>query len=345
MRQRLPNLLIHLVGCITFLALPILSSPVFSASGNMWAVSGFQRDFLSYLLLLCFFYLNFYYLLPQFYFRKQYIIYFSIVLGCFITAAFLPHLIVPGNMHHAPPPGLHHSNDMPRPPHFGYMLHEFNEYFVLFVLAFFFALFLKINERLKMAEKAKSDAELSYLKAQINPHFLFNTLNSIYALAIVKSDRTANAVVKLSGMMRYVLTDLGADYVPLEREMHYIADYIELQKIRLEKSIRLQYEIVGDTMGKQIAPLILMPFIENAFKYGVNAEENSDISIAIAIGKYELHMRVANNKVHAIEGVEKTGVGLENTRSRLNIMYPNKYSLQIEETDTTFLVLVKISLT
>ena len=343
MRTRIPPFLIHAVGCITFLALPILSSPDFSQSDNMVYVIGFRRDFLSYLFLLGFFYANYYYLLSRYYFRQQYIIYFAIVFACFVAAMALPHLLVPWHgMPHVPPRFYGHG--MP-PPMRSPMLHKMNEYFVLFVLAFFFALFLKINERLKLAEKAKADAELSYLKAQINPHFLFNTLNSIYALAIVKSDRTANAVVKLSGMMRYVLSDMGADYVPLDKEISYIADYIELQKIRVEGSVKLQYEIVGSQTGKKIAPLILMPFIENAFKYGVNSEEDARISIAIAIGENELYMRVENNKVKAMEGVEKTGVGLDNTRSRLSILYPNKHTLQIDDDEQTFLVLLKIDLT
>ena len=101
---------------------------------------------------------------------------------------------------------------------------------------------IKINNRLKQTEKEKIDAELSYLKAQINPHFLFNTLNSIYSSAIEENaDNTATAVVKLSGMMRYVISEAHHDYVPLEKEINYITDYIELQKIRLGNTVNLQY--------------------------------------------------------------------------------------------------------
>ena len=130
---------------------------------------------------------------------------------------------------------------------------------------------LKINSRLKLAEKEKVNAELSYLKAQINPHFLFNTLNSIYSLAIEKSDYTATAVVKLSSMMRYVITDASHKFVPLEKEINYISNYIELQKLRIDSSIKLMYTVTGDISDKKIAPLVLISFIENAFKYGVNA--------------------------------------------------------------------------
>ncbi|HRD40256.1 MAG TPA: sensor histidine kinase, partial [Bacteroidia bacterium] len=185
--------------------------------------------------------------------------------------------------------------------------------------------------------------ELSYLKAQINPHFLFNTLNSIYSLAIQKSDETANAVVKLSGMMRYVLTESQNEFVSLQKELDYINNYIELQKTRLDSTIKLHYTITGTTTGKAIAPLILIPFIENAFKYGVNAEENSEITIEISVNEAAINLFVKNNKVSIRPDPEnRSGLGIENTKSRLLLLYPGKHYLNIDDNSASFSVSLSI---
>lgn len=203
---------------------------------------------------------------------------------------------------------------------------------------------LKISSLLKLAEKEKVNAELSYLKAQINPHFLFNTLNSIYSLAIEKSDYTATAVVKLSGMMRYVITDASHKFVPLEKEINYISDYIDLQKLRIDSTIKLTFYVSGDVADKKIAPLVLISFIENAFKYGVNAEENSEININIDITKAYLHMRVTNKKVSMKQVQPKSGLGIENAQNRLQLLYPANHKLVIKETKTDFSILLSLHL-
>jgi len=216
---------------------------------------------------------------------------------------------------------------------------QINHNFFLFFAVFFFSLLLRIALQWRQAQKEKLDAELSYLKAQINPHFLFNTLNSIYSLAIDKSDNTAPAVAKLSGMMRYVITDTAKEFVPLEKEIAYIKNYIELQRIRFGETIHLFFDVNGNPSGKQIAPLLLIPFIENAFKYGVNAEENSTIRIHIFIDENKLNMEVQNNKVNVqMKHEDKTGTGIANTQSRLQLLYPARHFLKITDIEKEFLV-------
>lgn len=191
----------------------------------------------------------------------------------------------------------------------------------------------------------KLDAELSYLKAQINPHFLFNTLNSIYSLALQKSDDAANAVVKLSGMMRYVLTESQRESVSLEKEINYIKDYVELQKLRLGNAVRLDFNISGNAAQKQIAPLLLIPFIENAFKHGVNAEENSEIEIEINVTESAVNLFVKNNKVNVDNTTDvKTGLGVENTKNRLILLYPDKHHLTIDDNPLSFAVSLSINI-
>ncbi|MBO9658083.1 MAG: histidine kinase, partial [Chitinophagaceae bacterium] len=128
----------------------------------------------------------------------------------------------------------------------------------------------RTESRVIQAEADKANAELSFLKAQINPHFLFNTLNNIYSLAITKNENTAESILKLSNIMRYVTDDVTEDYVSLENEIECLRDYIDLQRLRLGKKMTVEFTVDGDVTGKKIAPLILMNFIENVFKYGIS---------------------------------------------------------------------------
>ena len=154
----------------------------------------------------------------------------------------------------------------------------------MFLTALFVFLSLRINKQLKQTEEDKLNTELSYLKAQINPHFLFNTLNSIYSLAITENaDQTSSAIVKLSGMMRYVISEANKDFVSLEKEVNYVKDYIEMQKLRLGNTVKIDPSVSGHYFIKKIAPLMLISFIENAFKHGVNAEAHSVILIELNI--------------------------------------------------------------
>lgn len=169
------------------------------------------------------------------------------------------------------PPGVSSEGERPGgPPHINTLRVIFFDYgLYMFILVLVCALLLKTNQRWRKLRQEKLETELSYLKAQINPHFLFNTLNSIYALAIEKSDYTATAVVKLSGMMRYIISESHKHFVSLEKEISYINDYIELQKFRLGGTVKIHYSLQGHYPGKEIAPLILITFVENAFKYGL----------------------------------------------------------------------------
>jgi LytS/YehU family sensor histidine kinase len=201
--------------------------------------------------------------------------------------------------------------------------------------------FLRVTRRLREAEEEKASAELSYLKAQINPHFLFNTLNSIYSLAYKKSDQTAPAIVKLSGLMRYVITEAQEDQVLLSTEMEYLSNYVELQRLRLASSTNLKFAVKGDPEDKLISPLIFLPFIENAFKYGVNPEKHSDIKIDFVITSNSIHMEVVNSVVNTDE-ISSERIGVGNSKERLERMYPGSYLLNIRPGKETFSVSLHI---
>ena len=304
-------------------------------------VTPFKRNFLSFVFLLLFFYGNYYVLIPKLYFRGKLLAYFLALVLSYLIINFLPELLVPEHMHD------HHPHLRP-PHHHPDRMNFFFSYLrslVQFSAIFFLALYLRINRRLRNAEKEKLKAEVSYLKAQINPHFLFNTLNSLYALTLEKSDAAPDAVLKLSGMMRYVVTESVNDFVPLQKELDYISDYIELQRLRIVDASRLSYVVTGNPDGKQISPLVIIPFIENAFKYGVNGEEDWQISININIQENLLTLVVSNNQVtinfHESAASEQ---GIENTKKRLNYIYPDQHELTIDDGEQSYRVTLKIRL-
>ena len=198
---------------------------------------------------------------------------------------------------------------------------------------------LGIENRKQEIEKEKLATELSFLKSQINPHFLFNTLNNIYSMALVKSDSTADAVFKLSSIMRYILTETKHDKVALDKEITFIKNYIELQKVRLTNKVSIEFNIEGATENKQIAPLLLIAFIENAFKYGVSTKETSKLLFELKSTENNLYFTAQNDIVsHENEHQDNTGIGLKNTKRRLELVYGEQHQLIVTEVNNQFIV-------
>ena len=345
MKSKSAQIAFHVIGCTIFLLLPIIFWPGEGGIGEFFSDDRATRGYINNILILLFFYLNFYLLIPKLYFQKKYIYFILAIVACFLIIAFLPEIILPFKDHFHQQP-LPEPGRGPEARHIGNrFMFKIGHHLVFFLAVVFFSLLLKINNRLKITEKEKLKAELSYFKAQINPHFLFNTLNTIYSLAIQKAENTPEAVVKLSGMMRYVISDASHDVVPLEKEISYISDYIDLQKIRFGDTVKIDYKHCEPVSGKSIAPLILIPFIENAFKYGVNPEENSFISVILELSGSELHLGVFNHKVHDRSETESSGgLGISNARQRLAMLYPEKHKLVIEDSTSHFKVDLYINL-
>jgi two-component system, LytTR family, sensor kinase len=194
------------------------------------------------------------------------------------------------------------------------------------------------EQKVLQAEADKVNAELSFLKAQINPHFLFNTLNNIYSLAITQNDYTAEAVMKLSNIMRYVTDEVNETLVPLQSEADCINNYISLQQLRLGENVTVNFTINGLVQQKQIPPLIMMTFVENAFKHGVSNHEPSLITIKINAQANYIHFFVQNKLQPRQRVMERTGIGIENTRKRLQALYPDKHLLEITEAAAAYTV-------
>lgn len=339
MKKIYRQLIINITICLIFLSFPVFSSPDLGTFSHMMEIIPFKQNFLSFVFLLLFFYLNYYFLIPKLYFRKHFILYFSALIFCYSVINYLPDFLIPDPYHGLPPPMP--PPNRPSPEHMNFFF-NYGRSLIQFSAIFFLALYLRINRRLRNAEKEKLKAEVSYLKAQINPHFLFNTLNSLYALTLDKSDDAPDAVLKLSGMMRYVVSESTNDFVPLEKEIAYISDYIDLQKLRLSDDSNFVYNITGSPKGKRISPLVIIPFIENAFKYGVNAEEDWHIAINIVITDKDLTLDVVNNQVEVNFSDEATEQGIDNTSKRLDYIYPGKHELIIDDNEKTFRVHLKI---
>jgi sensor histidine kinase YesM len=216
---------------------------------------------------------------------------------------------------------------------------------LLWLLSIVSSILWTIYNRLKQTEGEKLSAQIASLKSQINPHFLFNTLNNIYATAIDTSPKTADMVDKLSEMMRYTMKDTQQDFVLLEDEINYIGNFIELQKFRLTRSVKLEVDSLENIPALQIAPMLLIPFIENAFKHGVNSEQKSHIKIEMTMNKTEFQLSVVNNKVKVQRDIaERSGLGIENTKHRLNLIYPSKHLLVINDNEKEFSVSLHIDL-
>lgn len=182
-------------------------------------------------------------------------------------------------------------------------------------------------------EKDKVTSELSFLKAQINPHFFFNTLNNIYALTVVNSDVAGKAIHQLSRMMRYLLYDTQQGNTMLSQEIAFVKDYISLMQLRLTDAVKVTLDTPADLKDKPLAPMIFLPFVENAFKHGVSAILQSYIHITIKQKDNLLDLTVKNSIIHdnSVSLDTDSGIGLVNTKRRLDLLYPGKYKLDITE--------------
>jgi two-component system LytT family sensor kinase len=285
------------------------------------------------------FYLNFLVFIPQFFNKKRYAIYLAVVLVTIILFGFIKYGL-----------GLVFKEYVLVQNH-GKVL-GFWPYFISTLFASLIFIFLStvlkfiidwfLNERIQRdLENQRLSAELSFLRSQINPHFLFNSLNSIYSLAYQRSETTPDAILKLSEIMRYMLYECNDNKVDLAKELQYLENYIDLQKIRFGKNAYIDFNIKGEVGQQQIVPLLLIAFIENAFKHGIANNPASPIRLLIEVDKNNLHFYIANKK-HNNNRDNLGGIGLNNVKRRLDLLYPAKYQLDI--TDRAELYTCELSL-
>jgi hypothetical protein len=195
-------------------------------------------------------------------------------------------------------------------------------------------------------EKLQKEMELNYLKEQVNPHFLFNSLNSIYSLSREQSPETPDLVMQLSELMRYQLESSKRDTVLLKEEIEFIENYLLLEEKRLSKRCDLEFLIKGDLLDLKIAPMLLIPFVENAIKHGAQStNEHSTIDISASIKNNSIHFCVVNSKPSIASASKREGMGLENVIRRLNLLYPDSHALGIKDLEKVYQVNLSIDLT
>lgn len=200
------------------------------------------------------------------------------------------------------------------------------------------------NEKMNQQLRAEAEkAELSFLKSQINPHFLYNTLNYIYSLAIPVSDKLAQAVLRLSDLMRYTLTESADGKVSLEKEMTYLESYVELFRMRFDPNFYVDFVVEGVNDQQRVAALLLIPMIENAFKHGVSNDPANPVKINIRVVQKKLTVMVSN-KINHSQKDQSSGIGLVNVQRRLQLIYPDKHELNIENDGKVYKTTLSIDL-
>ena len=285
-------------------------------------------------------YTNFYLLIPQFLKKHKYIFYaFWLILTLF-TASLATSLIL----------------SWVEQKNFTRLLLSANfltsaGYVLITSLAKFLTDWIELQDiwlRYNKAERKRLEAELKTLKSQINPHFLFNSLNNIYSLALIKSDKTPHLILKLSDLMRHVLYESRENFIPLKKEISFVTNFIELQRIRLSEQVRIQYQLTGEVPERKIMPLIFEPFLDNAFKHGPKTSgDDVFIDIRLDIGQDNLTFEVKNscNPEMIGKSIGAHGVGLENVRQRLEMLYGSEdYKLDIMNRESLFAVNLNVKL-
>jgi sensor histidine kinase YesM len=207
--------------------------------------------------------------------------------------------------------------------------------------------FRQLREKQELATQTMQ-SELRFLKSQINPHFLFNTLNNLYALTLKKSDKAPEIVIKLSEMMRYMLYECNEKRVPLQKEVNYLRNYLDLERLRQNDDIEINFLVEGQVGDQQVAPLLFIPFLENSFKHGLNTQlKNGFVNILLQVNKQQVDFQIENSKGQTVPRPDNRpsgGIGLVNVRRRLDLIYPDRYELKVSNNPNTFSVHLTVNL-
>lgn len=290
-----------------------------------------NRNWLATFSLLIIFYINYFVLVDQYFFKNKKVLFYGINLLLIITIFFLTNHLLKLIVFN--------------PTMNGVRLREIKsstvssiQLILPMILGIGMCVGLKMNQKwsknelwLQKVKQTNLDTEIKYLRYQIQPHFLFNTLNNIYSLIESSPNIAKNSVHSLSKMMRYLLHDSTDTRVPLAKEIDFLERYIDLMQLRVSSNLTLEKSFPVINQPIQIAPLLLITLVENAFKHGIDAVRPSHIKIKLTIEKDVIHLRVINSSFPQIEKVTDSGIGLENLKKRLELLYPNRFELIQEE--------------
>lgn len=340
MKQSTKHILLHIAGWIFFLltTVLILNDPN-EGLLKLFLDGGVTAMIIATLLLMgVFFYVNRFFLVPDLFFQRKYFLYASSVFLFVVVIMALPLVmrIIFGSFDLQP--GQH-------------LINHLLSTALLFMMVFVVSTSAPVIKRWVDAENSaielenqRLSAELSFLKSQVNPHFLFNTLNNIYALSVNHDPVASESILKLSQLLRYLLQEAQSESVSINKEIEHLKQYIDLQKLRLTKMVAVDFEVSTDSSAFNIAPLLLLPFVENAFKYGISAHQASKIEISLRFKESVFEFSVKNSmNSGALAEVISTGIGVENVRKRLELSYPGNFELEIKNSGQSHQVNLKIT--
>lgn len=351
---------IHLLGWAGYFVVPVILESTFDDDSPQMYLDPIWL--LVQFCIVSFFYLNYLLYIPRLMLHKRYFVYGLTVLGTLTIMIFSIEFFIQSDdkecfdcpeisEQHMPMPDKDMMNEPSPPPHHDSEgpLRGLSIFTIVFVISTGLRMtgeWYKNDMRKRVLENEVLKAELSSLKAQINPHFFFNVLNNICSLARKKSDDTETFIIKLSQLVRYNLYDEKGDKVMLSREISFLNDYIDLQKMRLGNQVQIFFQHETTDGNQSIEPMLLFPFVENAFKHGISYKKPSDINIEISTSGKNLTFKV-KNFISASEQLTKSdasGIGLANVKRRLELLYLNKHQLNINKTEDTFEVVLNIDL-
>jgi sensor histidine kinase YesM len=286
-----------------------------------------------------------YYLIPRFYRKKKYIYFIIGIIVVFILATFINYTSTHAN--HPFTNALWATPKIPPYPQASIIRTLGNPPLIcglLLSLRTIKTWYLKQKEN-DVLIRENTQAELQVLKTQIHPHFLFNTLNNIYSFTLTQSPQAEQLMEKLTATLHYMITDCNVSLVPLENEIKMICDYIDLEKVRYGNRLQMHVQIVGDYDNKLIAPLLLIPLVENCFKHGTSKMLDAPwIKMDIAVDGDNLLFELSNSKPSQIFVNSNKGIGLSNVQKRLELLYPKKHFLDLDCTEDSFSVNMKLPL-
>lgn len=292
-------------------------------------------------------YLNLYILLPRLLMRRKYVPYVLLVVFFLSLGAVWQRLMV--IYVHVPMRGGASGAPFFYFPIMLRVAMIINSILILSSAAYILMKGYEYQHMIKELEKEKLSAELKFLKSQIQPHFLFNTLNNLYGLTLRQSPKTPEIVLKLSELMRYMLYKTNTAKVPLSQEISYLKNYVTLEKLRYDEAVKVSFQIKGDILDKEIAPMLLIAFVENSFKHGASEEvDNAWVNVLIQVNGNQLVLDIANSMTD-LKGPlapiqEDGGVGLPNVKHRLDLLYKDKYSLVLKKTADSYQIKLDLNL-
>jgi len=328
-------MVVHLAVWIGVFSLPLFFVPRFNAKHDeqlnthiIW-----MFDFL----LLLLFYANYFIYIPKLLIKRKFLLYFITVIATIVGIYYFHNLINDLFLAFSPNMEEHTRHRRGIVP--------------LLLLAWAISTGIKMtaewlrNERQKTElEKEKLSTELAFLKSQINPHFFFNVLNNICSLARKKSDETEKAIIKLSQLMRYNFYDFKDDRISMEKEVEYLKDYIDLQRLRLTDNVSINFVVKGEFDKVVIPPMLFIPFVENAFKHGINTYEDCFIDFYLEASEKSVTFLARNKQLNEKQVNENHGIGLKNVCRRLDLLYPGHHQLHITDDGPEYIVDLKIKL-